>query len=86
MFRKICLGILLATIAGAASASTSSNVTCQTEYFLGLIPYEVCTVKKGPGRKVAAPEINASSAIAGLTLMIGGLAVLRGRRSNGAKT
>ncbi|HEX4025811.1 MAG TPA: hypothetical protein VHX52_14075 [Steroidobacteraceae bacterium] len=32
------------------------------------------------GAPAAAPEIDPSSAIAGLTLLIGGLAVIRGRR------
>jgi hypothetical protein len=84
MVRKFGLAVLLATVAGVASA-TAPGVTCKTEYFLGFIPYEVCT--KDPSHKhvVAAPEINAASAVAGLTLMIGGLAVLRGRRSKIAK-
>jgi hypothetical protein len=47
---------------------------------LGFIPYEVCTANPKP-TPVAAPEIDAASAVAGLTLMLGGLAVLRGRRS-----
>jgi LPXTG-motif cell wall-anchored protein len=75
MIRKIGLGILLATVATAASA----HDTCKTEYFFGFIPYEVCT----PGTKptpVRAPEISAASAVAGLTLMLGGVAVLVGRR------
>jgi hypothetical protein len=47
---------------------------------LVLFEYEVCT-KDHPSHPVRAPEIDAASAAAGLTLMIGGLAVLRGRRS-----
>jgi hypothetical protein len=85
MVRKIALGILLTAVTGAASASSSSDRSCKTEYLWGIIPYEVCTIaRKNPG-PVAAPEINAASAVAGLTLMIGGLAVLRGRRAKGAK-
>jgi hypothetical protein len=84
MIRKIALGVLLATVAGAASANTKLDLSCHIEYFLGFIPYEVCTVVKPP-KIVAAPEINSASAIAGLTLMVGGLAVLRGRRSKVAK-
>lgn len=78
MVRKLALAILLTTSAGIASA-TVSTVTCTTHWFLGIIPYEVCT-NNPPTKPVAAPEIDASSAVAGLTLMIGGLAVLRGRR------
>jgi hypothetical protein len=81
MVRKIALTVLLAAIVGVASA-TPPGVTCHTEYFLGLnfLPYEVCTPDPSHKHPVAAPEIDAGSAVAALTLMIGGLAVLRGRR------
>jgi hypothetical protein len=84
MVRKFALAVLLATVAGVASASPP-GVTCKIEYFWGFIPYEVCTTS--PPRKpvLAAPEIDAASAVAGLTFMIGGLAMLRGRRSKIAK-
>ncbi len=75
MVRKIGLGLLLATAATAASAAE----TCKIDYLLGFIPYEVCTPSNG-AMPVAAPEIDPASAMAGLTLMAGGLAVLRGRR------
>ena len=84
MIRKLALAIVLTTAAGIASATTTSGVTCTTHYFLGFIPYEVCTNNPNP-KPVAAPEIDAASAVAGLTLMIGGLAVLRGRRSKISK-
>jgi hypothetical protein len=80
MVRKLALAIVLTTAAGIASA-TPPGVTCTTHYFLGIFPYEVCTVTAPSKPVVAAPEIDAASAVAGLTLMIGGLAVLRGRRS-----
>ena len=80
--RKIALSILLTTVAGIASATVSSGpVSCTTHWFLGFIPYEVCTSNGPTPNPVRAPEIDAASAVAGLTLMIGGLAVLRGRRS-----
>jgi hypothetical protein len=79
MLRKLALAIVLTTAAGIASAS-APGVTCTTHYFLGFIPYEVCTSAPTP-TPVRAPEIDAASAVAGLTLMIGGIAVLRGRRS-----
>jgi hypothetical protein len=81
MVRKIALAILLTSAAGIASA-TNSNVTCTTHWFLGIIPYEVCT-NNPPPSPVKAPEIDAASAVAGLTLTIGALAVLRGRRKIG---
>jgi len=80
MVRKFALAILLTTVAGIASASvTPPGVTCTTHWFLGFFPYEVCT-NPSPN-PVKAPEIDAASAVAGLTLTIGALAVLRGRRS-----
>jgi hypothetical protein len=80
MVRKLGLAILLATVAGVASA-TPPGVSCTTEYFWGIFPYEVCTYDPSHKHVVAAPEIDAASAIAALTFMVGGLAVLRGRRS-----
>jgi hypothetical protein len=80
MVRKLALAIILTTAAGIASAKGPGATTCSTHWFLGFIPYEVCTTSPQPN-PVAAPEIDAASAVAGLTLMIGGLAVLRGRRS-----
>jgi len=79
MIRKIALACVLTTVAGIASATVSSGESCTKHWFLGIIPYEVCT-KSPPAKTVAAPEIDAASAVAGLTLMIGALAVLRGRR------
>lgn len=79
MVRNLALSIVLTTLAGVASAGGRGPITCTTHYFFGF-PYEVC--KAGPTPSpVAAPEIDAASAVAGLTLMIGGLAVLRGRRT-----
>jgi LPXTG-motif cell wall-anchored protein len=49
--RKISLALVLATMAGVASAAVAR-----------------------------APEIDPASAMAGLTMLAGGLAVLRGRR------
>jgi hypothetical protein len=79
MVRKLALTILLTTAAGIASAK-DPGATCTTHWFLGLIPYEVCKTAPQPN-PIAAPEIDGASAVAGLTLMIGGLAVMRGRRS-----
>jgi hypothetical protein len=84
MVRKLALAIVLTTAAGIASASVNTHgVTCTTHYFLGFIPYEVCTNNPPPAPPgpVKAPEIDAASAVAALTLTIGALAVLRGRRS-----
>lgn len=85
MVRKFALAILLTAVAGVASATVASpDRSCTIHWFLGIIPYEVCTTPP-PTKPVAAPEIDAASAAAGLTLMIGALAVLRGRRTKGAR-
>ena len=78
MVRKIALGILLASIATAASANQGQGQTCTIEWLFGFIPIEHCV--KSPPTPVRAPEVDTSSAVAGLTLMLGGLAILRGRR------
>ena len=73
MFRKTSLALALMTIAGVASAKDSDKC-------IHILWFDFC----GPSEKhepVKAPEIDPSSAIAGLTLMLGGVAVLRGRRS-----
>ena len=85
MVRKIALGILLASIAGAASAIPSpgsgGGFVCTKESFW-LWTWENCEKSK---KTVAAPEIDPASAMGGLTLMVGGLLVLRGRRSKVSK-
>ena len=78
MIKKIGLVVLLATLSSVASA----HETCTTKYLFGFIPYPSCTRTSDP---VAAPEIDPASAMAGLTLLMGGLAVLRGRRFNNTK-
>lgn len=86
MVRKLALAIVLTTVAGIASATVSTpDRSCTIHWFLGIFPYEVCKTPDPP-KTVAAPEIDATSAVAGLTLMIGALAVLRGRRSKIARS
>jgi hypothetical protein len=84
MVKKFGLAILLVAVAGVASA-TPAGYSCTTEYIKGR-PYQVCEFTPSRKNVVAAPEIDAASAATGLTLMIGGLAVLRGRRSKIAVT
>jgi len=74
VFRKIGLAAVLLTVAGVASAKPDN---CTTKWY----PVEEC-VKK---HITKAPEIDPASAMAGLTLMVGALAVLRGRRTKPTK-
>jgi hypothetical protein len=63
------------TMAGVASAKNSDSNQC---FHILWLDFCAPSQKHEP---VKAPEIDPSSAIAGLTLMMGGLAVLRGRRN-----
>ena len=73
MIRNLGLALALMTMAGVASARDSDKC-------FHILWFDFCppSEKQEP---VKAPEIDPSSAVAGLTLMMGGLAVLRGRRS-----
>ena len=85
MYKKMGWVILLAAISGLASAKGS----CKSEWFLGFLPIDICT----PGDRhhagdhdhdsspKTAPEIDPASAIVAVSLALGGLAVLRDRRS-----
>jgi LPXTG-motif cell wall-anchored protein len=64
--RKISLAVLLFTIAGVASAGDRG---CRDSFW-----FESCR------QPVRAPELDPASTMAGLTMLAGGLAVLRGRR------
>jgi hypothetical protein len=78
MIKKIGLVVLLTALSGVASAAGA----CKIEYILGIIPIEMCSPSGNPrSGPAAAPEIDPASAIAGLTLVTGCLAILRGRRS-----
>jgi hypothetical protein len=77
--RSIVLTLALMAMAGVASAKDSDSDKC-----LHMLWFSFCppSEKQEP---LKAPEIDPSSAMAGLTLMMGGLAVLRGRRSKISK-
>jgi hypothetical protein len=72
--RKISLALVLMTIAGVASASDSGQSKCIHLWFI-----TICPPSSHPA-PVKAPELDPASALAGLTMLAGGLAVLRGRR------
>ena len=77
VIRKISLALVMMTMAGAASASNSQGGS-QCLQILWFPP--VCFGPSAPPSSVQAPEIDPASAMAGLTMLAGGLAVLRGRR------
>ena len=87
--RKLALATVFLLAAGVASATGTGKETCgwvDVKYTWGdfsiWIPEWECT--KTPS-VIAAPEMDPTSAIAALTLMLGSLAVLRGRRVKNPK-
>jgi hypothetical protein len=66
---------MLMTMAGVASASNANSDQCYQ-----ILWWNVCFPSSSPSSPVKAPEIDPASAMAGLTMLAGGLAVLRGRR------
>ena len=82
MVRKLALGILLASVAAVASAVPAPGGYVCTKESFWFWTWENC---EKHGKTVTAPEIDPASAMGGLTLMVGGLLVLRGRRSKDAK-
>jgi len=85
--RKIGLVLVLMTMAGAASAS-DRNLDRNSDHKSGrcfeIFWFTYCP-KPGNPAPVKAPEIDPASAMAGLTMLAGGLAVLRGRRKVNSK-
>ena len=75
MLKQITLASVLLTAAGVASAGTQSG--CFNFFFIDYCPAPPTKPSKPT---MQAPEIDPSSAMAGLSLLAGGLAVLRGRR------
>ncbi|MGD0502422.1 MAG: hypothetical protein ABSD02_06755 [Steroidobacteraceae bacterium] len=79
VLKKIGFCALLIALSGAASAKDS----CQPSGWFSFFE-PACTPVGHHGSPVTAPEIDASSAISALTLVLGGLVVIRSRRKNSA--
>ena len=82
MTKKLGLAVLLLSLSGAASAGGTST-SCQPIWFFGVNLNFWCSAPTPPTQgsgPTAAPEIDPASALSGLTLALGGLAVLRARR------
>jgi hypothetical protein len=81
--KKLGLAVLLLSLSGAASAGGTST-SCQPIWFFGVNLNFWCSAPPPPGQgsggPAVAPEIDPASALSGLTLALGGLAVLRARR------
>jgi hypothetical protein len=82
VFRKISLALVLMAMAGVASARQDHDHD-KCLHILSLPP--MCPPADHDRPPVKAPEIDPASAMAGLTMLAGGLAVLRGRRRINSK-
>ena len=87
--KKLALATVFLFAAGVASATGTGKESCgweEVKITFGAISFKIpeweCT--KTPS-VIAAPEMDSTSAIAALTLMLGSLAVLRGRRVKNPK-
>jgi len=78
--RKISLALVFMAMAGVASATPAGpQPKC-----IDILWFTFCPPSANP-TTLKAPEIDPASAMAGFTLLAGGLAVLRGRRSKKSK-
>ncbi len=80
MIRKISLALALITVTGVASAAPNGNSQTCFQLVPWLQPVCIPTFPSQPPSRTQAPEIDPASAMAGLTMLAGGIAVLRGRR------
>jgi hypothetical protein len=90
MIKALGLAILLVAVANVASAGQGNNG------FINTIITDVCkdypkldakidSTALCKGKVITAPEIDAASAMAGMTILLAGLAVVRGRRAKRSK-
>lgn len=82
MKKKIGLAVLLAALSGVASAGE----VCKIDTIFWISVRECTPVRVVGVRPAAAPEIDPGSAMTGIALTLGGLAVLRSRRLRASKT
>jgi hypothetical protein len=78
VIRKLGLAVALLTFAGIASAGNGGK--CSSTWWIALLEGCKQPAPAPAPTHLSAPEFDAASAFAALTLMAGGLAVLRGRR------
>jgi hypothetical protein len=86
MLKSLAIGLLslTATVSTATFAGTTSSAPPADEGLQGILCWllpVLCEHHSGGGGVTAAPEIDPESAAAALTLLAGGLAVLRARRA-----
>ena len=85
MLSKKLLGLLLVvSLTATAAAHAADNQTPATQYaprqHFSWFWFLIRDPNKNDKKQVKAPEIDPATAFSGLTLLAGGLAVIRGRR------
>jgi hypothetical protein len=87
VIRNMSLALVLMAMAGVASASeerSDQRFDRRSDQCVHIFRFTSCRPSDHPS-SVKAPEIDPASAMAGLTMLAGGLAVLRGRRRVNSK-
>jgi hypothetical protein len=88
MIKALGLAILLAAAANVASAGQQGNInTLITDVCKDYpkLDAKIDATALCRGKVITAPEIDAASAMAGMTILLAGLAVVRGRRTKRSK-
>jgi hypothetical protein len=88
MIKALGLAILLVAVANVASAGQGGSINTFITDVCNDYPKLDGKIDSTPfckGKVVTAPEIDAASAMAGMTILLAGLAVVRGRRAKKSK-
>ena len=78
MFKKVVLSALLAGISSSSFAGGGQS-SCDFPWPLSIL-FCPAPVNNPPGTPAKAPEMDATVAVAAVTLLVGGVLVVRGRR------
>jgi len=73
------LVLMAVTSSAYAGGGGGGSVLCQIQQWLGLVP-SCSDGNHHHGGPIPAPELDPSSAVSAITLLLGGLAILRPRR------
>jgi hypothetical protein len=90
MIKALGMALLLVAVANVASAKQQGNDPINTFVSDVCNKYpeldaHIDSTALCKGKVITAPEIDAASAMAGMTILLAGLAVVRGRRAKTSK-
>jgi hypothetical protein len=87
MIKALGLAIFLAAAANVASAGQGNINTIITDVcnYYPKLDAKLDSTALCKGKVISAPEIDAASAMAGMTILLAALAVVRGRRAKKSK-